>query len=118
MLELFGELRELVVVRRENRLAADLVVQALRHRPGDGHAIVCRRAASYFIEQYQAARARAVQNSARFAHLDHKSRLAAYEIVGRAHAGEDAVDDAELCTPARDERADLRQYHAQPDLPQ
>src|SRR2546427_2639957 len=33
--ELFRELRQLVVVGGEDRLAADGVVQELRHRPGD-----------------------------------------------------------------------------------
>src|SRR3989454_11956522 len=36
--KLFRELRQLVVVGGEDRLAADGVVQELRHRPGDRHA--------------------------------------------------------------------------------
>ena len=39
-----GELGELVVVRGEERAAADGVVEVLGHRPGDGQAVVGARA--------------------------------------------------------------------------
>src|SRR6266511_581572 len=50
VLELLGELRQLVIMRRKNRLAPDAVVQALGDRPGDCHAIVGRCAAPDLIE--------------------------------------------------------------------
>src|SRR5712692_7416345 len=53
VLELLGELCQLVIVRRKDRLAPDAVVQALRDRPGDRHAVVGRCATPDLIEQHQ-----------------------------------------------------------------
>src|SRR6266496_4273677 len=107
-----------MVVRRENRLAADGVVEALRDRPGDRHAVVGRRAAPDLVEQHQAAGARGVKNGARFAHFDHEGGLPAHEVVGRPDAREQPIDDANPRAPAGDERTDLRQHDAQPHLPE
>ena len=48
--ELVGKLRQFMVVRREHGLAANRVVQVLRDRPCDRHAVVRRRAAPDLVE--------------------------------------------------------------------
>ena len=88
VLELLGELGQLVVVRRENRFASDRIVQALRDGPRDGHAVVRRGAAPDLVEEHEAARGGGMKDRARFAHLDHERGLPAHQIVGRAHAGD------------------------------
>ena len=51
-----------------------------------------------------------------FVHLDHEGGLAAREIVVRADAGENAIDQADLRALRRDKAADLRHQHDQRDL--
>ena len=46
-----GQRAELVVVRREQRLRADPIVEVLGDRPGDRHAVVGRRAAPDLVER-------------------------------------------------------------------
>ena len=116
VLELFGELCQLMVVGREDRLASDAVVQALRDRPGDRDAVVGRCAAPDLVEQHQAPGGGGVQDRARLTHLDHEGGLPAHEVVGRAHTREQTIDHANRRAPARHERADLPQYDAQPHL--
>src|SRR4029079_10270341 len=65
--KLLGQLRELVIVRREHRLAADPFVQVLCHGPGDRYAVVRRRSTPNLVEQHQAAGRGRVENAARFA---------------------------------------------------
>ena len=118
VLQLLGELHQLVVVRGEHRLAADPVVQVLGHRPRDRDAVVGRRAAADLVEQHQAPRPRVVEDGARLAHLHHEGRLAARQVVARAHPGEEPVHRADRCRGGRDERAHLGEHHAEADLPQ
>ena len=118
MLQLFGELRELVVVGREDRLAAHAVVQMLGHRPGDRHAVVGRRATSYLVEQDEAAVGGAAQDGAGLAHLHHERGVAAPQCVARADAGEHAVHHADACSVGRHERTHLRHQHGETGLAQ
>src|SRR5437016_3416255 len=69
VLELFGELRQLVIMRRKDRLAPDAVVQAFGDGPGDRHAVVGRGPTADLIEEYQAAAGGGVQDRARLTHL-------------------------------------------------
>ena len=94
--QLLGQLHQLVVVGGEHRLAADPVVQVLAHRPGDRDAVVGGGAAADLVEQHQAARGGVVEDRAGLAHLHHEGRLAAGEVVARAHAGEEPVDHADV----------------------
>ena len=52
-------------------------------------------AAADFIEHDQAARRGGVQNDGGLGHLHHERGTAAREIVGRADAREDAIDDGQ-----------------------
>src|SRR5438876_11177728 len=116
VLELLGELGQLVIVSRKDRFASDAVVQAFGDGPRDRHAVVGRRATADLIERHQAARGRRMQDRARLAHLDHERRLAAHQVVGRADPGEEAIDDADAGAAAGDERTDLREHDAEANL--
>ena len=106
---LLRELGELVVVRREERAAADDVVQVLGDRPGDGEAVVGARAAADLVEDDQRAPRGVAQDGGGLAHLDHEGALAARQVVARADAREDAVDDADARALRRHVAAHLRE---------
>ena len=92
--------------------------QVLGHRPGDAQPVEGGGAAAHLVEHDQALRGGVVQDVRRLLHLDHEGRLPARDVVGRADAREDAVDQAELGLPGRHERAALRQQRQQRHLPQ
>ncbi len=54
-----------------------------------------RCAASDFVEDDQSAAAGLVEDGGGFDHFDHEGRTAARKIVGRTHAAEEAVDNAD-----------------------
>ena len=81
-------------------------------------AVVGAGAAADLVEDDQAARRRVVQDVRRLHHLDHERALARGQVVLRADAGEDAVDQADARRLRRDEGADLRQQRDQRDLPE
>ncbi len=105
-------------VRGEQGAAAVLLVQVLDRRPGDRQAVEGRGAAADLVEDDQAAFARLVEDRRGLDHLDHEGRAAAGQIVGRADAAEQPVDDADLGFGGRHERTDLRQQRDQRVLPQ
>ena len=115
-----GEIGELVIVRREDRLRPGARVrrQVLGDRPREAQPVERRRAAADFVEDDQAARRRAVQDVGRLLHLDHERRLAARDVVGRADAREDAIDDRQLGAARRHERPGLRHQAEERRLPQ
>ena len=76
--------------------------------PGEAQPVEGRRAAADLVEDDEAARRGAVQDVRRLLHLDHEGRLAARDVVGRADAGEDPIDDRQLGAAARHERPGLR----------
>ena len=89
--------------------AADVVVQVLGDRPGERDAVERARAPADLVEDDQAARRGVVEDVGRLGHLDHERALAPAQLVGRADAGEEAVDDADPGPLGRDEAADLGQ---------
>ena len=98
-----GQLGQLVVVRGEQRPAADAVVQVLRDGPGQRHAVVGAGAAADLVEDHQAARRGVVQDVGRLGHLHHERALRPAQLVAGADAREDAVGqaDASPVWPAR-----------------
>ena len=90
----------------------------LGDRPRDAQAVEGRRAAADLVEHDQAARRGGVQDVRRLLHLDHERRLAARDVVGRADAREDAIDERQLRLARRHERSDLRHDAEQRGLPQ
>ena len=83
-----------MVVRGEERLGAQprVVVDVLDHRPGDRQAVVGAGAAPDLVQDQQAARRGVVQDVGRLDHLHHEGGLPGVDLVLRADAGEDAVD--------------------------
>ena len=90
-----GELRQLVEMRGEQGAAAVDVVEPLDAGLRDRQAVVGRRAAADLVEDDEAALGRLVEDRRRLDHLDHEGRAPAREIVGRADAREQPVDDAD-----------------------
>ena len=106
-----GQLRQLVEVGGEEDLgAAGTIVQLLHHRPRDGQAVEGGGAAADLVQQHQATRREVVQDRRRLHHLDQERRLAAREVVLRAHAGEDPIDQPQPRRAGRHERAHLGQH--------
>ena len=88
----------------------------LDHRPGDGKTVKCRRTSADFIQHKKAFGRCVAQNICDFVHLDHKGRLTACQIIGCAHAGENPVDNADICRFCRYKAADLGEQHDQCSL--
>ena len=105
--ELVVEIGQLVVVRGEERAAADLLVDVLDDAPGEREAVVGARAAADLVEDHEAARRGRVEDAGGLGHLDHERALTAGELVARADAGEDAIGDADGGAAGRDEAAHL-----------
>ncbi len=98
-----GQLRQLEVMRGEQRMTAVVREQMPRDGPGQREAVERRRAAADFVHQHETLRRRVVQDRGGFRHFDHEGRTAAGQVVGCADAREDAVDRAERAraVPAR-----------------
>ena len=103
----FFEPRQLVVVGGEQRARADRVVQVLDDRPGDGQAVVGAGAAADLVQDDQERSVAWWRMVAVSIISTMNVRLAAREVVVRADAGEDAVDqpDAAPRRPARTSRS-------------
>ena len=89
-----GKFGQFVIMRGEQRLRADLVVQVFDDAPREAdkpsNVLVPRPISSRMIRL----RARGVvEDVGRLAHLDHERGLPARQIVARADAGEDAVHE-------------------------
>ena len=102
------QLGEFVVVRREQRPAADAVVQVLRDAPGQRHAVVGAGAPADLVEDDEAQRRGVVEDVRRLGHLHHERALRPAQVVARADAREDAIRQADRRLLRRDETADLR----------
>ena len=111
-----GEVGEFVVMRGEKRAAAGDVVEMFGHAPRDGESIEGGRAAADFVKDDEAAIGGVVEDGGGFVHLDHEGGLSAREVVARADAGEDAVDEADLGGGGGDEAAGLGEKDEQGDL--
>src|SRR5579883_256455 len=109
--QLIGEFGELVVMGCKQRAGADALVDVLDDGPGQRQPIVSSSAAPDFVQDYQAARSRGIQNDGGLGHLHHKRRTAARQVVRGADTGEHAIDDRKSRRAGRDERADLGQNH-------
>ncbi len=79
----------------EERPRPHAMDEVLHHRAGDGDAVVRARAAPDFIEDDQRARRRVAEDRGGLHHLDEEGARACREVVLRADAGEDAIDEAD-----------------------
>ena len=86
-----GQIRQLMVMRGEQRAGLQLVMQVLRHGPRDGKTVKGSRAAPDLIQNNQGTFRGVIQNQGRLAHLHHEGGLAARQIIAGAHAAENAV---------------------------
>jgi hypothetical protein len=115
--EVRGEVGELVVVGREQRLGPGPAAgEVLRHRPGDGEAVEGGGAAPDLVEEDQAPRV-AWRRMCGLLHLDHEGRLAA-EGWSEAPTRVNAIDEAELGLARGHEAAHLRHHHDERGLAQ
>ena len=112
-----GQLGQLVVMRREERLCANLVVQMLDDRPRQAQAVERARAAPDLVEYDQAPVGGIVENVRRLGHLNHEGRLATRQVVARADAGEDTVHQVHPRALGRQKRAGVCQQRQQCHLP-
>ncbi len=96
-----------MVVGGEQGPAAIDLVQMLDRRPGDGQAVIGRRAAADFIQDDQRPGPRLVEDRRGLDHFDHEGRASARQIVGRADPAEQAVDDADMGRRGRNVRTHL-----------
>ena len=111
-----GEVGQFVVVGGEEGAAGGDVMKMLGHAPSDGEAVEGRGAPADFVEDDEAAVGRVVENGGGFVHFDHEGGLSAREVVGRANAGEDAVDDPDLGLCCGDKAAGLGEEDEEGDL--
>ena len=86
-----------------------VVVQVLGDGPGDADAVKGARAAADFVEYDQAVAGGVVQDIGRLLHLDHERAAAAGQVIARAHAREDAIQQRDAGALGRHERTHMRQ---------
>ena len=96
--KVFLHLVEFVVVRSEERAGMRLriFVDVLHDGPGDGYAVVSRRAAPQFVEEHERTLREVVHDVGGFGHLHHKRALPHRNVVAGTDTGEDFVDHADL----------------------
>ena len=90
----------------------------LDHGPGDRQAVEGRRAPPDLIQDHQRPVRRLIEDAGRLDHLDHERRASPRQIVGRADAGEQPVDDADMRGFRRHVGAHLRHHGDQRVLAQ
>ena len=113
---LLRQLRQFVIMRREQRARFDFIVQKFRDTPRNRKPVECRCSAADLVQNNQAALSRVVHDVGCLVHLDHERRPATCEIVARADPCENTIDQPDLRARRRHETADLRHEHDQCDL--
>ena len=109
---------QFVIMRGKQRAAAVVLMQMFDRGPGDRQAVERRGAAPDLVEDDERAFAGLVQDCRGLDHLHHEGGTATRQIVRRADAREQAVDDADPRPARRHEAADLRQQRDQRVLAQ
>ena len=104
-------------MRREERLRADLLVQMLDDAPREAEAVERAGAAADLVEDDEAPAGGVVEDVRRLAHLDHERALAPGEVVARADAREDAVEQVDPSRGGGDAAPGVREQREQRDLP-
>ena len=103
----------------EERLRAELlfVGDKFQYGTGDAHAVEGGGAAPDFVENEETVRRGVFEDVGDFVHLDHKGGLSRREVIGSAHAGENAVHHADFGAADRYEAPALRHEGNDGDLP-
>jgi hypothetical protein len=112
----FFEGAELVVVRREERATAHAIHEVLRDGTRDREAVVGRGPSADLVEDHERARGRAADEGGRLGHLDHEGALPAREVVARADARVNPIDQADVGAVRGHVRAELREDHEERGL--
>ena len=110
---------QFMVMRGEERLGAFAKLVDVRDDgPCDGHAVVRGGSATNLVQQHQRAVGQVVQDHRGFQHLHHEGGFSAGNIIGRTHARENLVANADARRVGRNIAANLRQQDNQRGLPQ
>ena len=111
---------ELVIMGGEQRLRPDFGVggQIFGDRPRDAQTVERRRSSADLVEDDETARRGGVEDVRRLLHLHHERRVAPGDIVRRADASVDTIDERDLGLARRHERASLRHDADERRLPE
>src|SRR5207247_2742738 len=109
-----------MIVRGEEcaRSTTLVVMQVFYNGASNGEAIIGAGAPSYLVEDYQAARCSVVQDIGCLDHLNHEGTLPRCQVVLRAYAREDAINQADAGRLCGDVAANLCHQRNQRDLAQ
>lgn len=110
--------REFVVVRCEQRPASDMLQDIVEGRVRNAHAGMQRGSTTNLVHDDERARRRLLEDRGRLDHFEHERASVAEQVVARAYAGEDTVDDPERHALGGHKRAALRQDGNHGRLPQ
>ena len=89
---LAGEAREFEIMRGKQREGADFGGNERGAGPRQRQSVEGAGAAADFVHEHQAPGRGVIEDIGRLGHFEHEGRAAAREIVGRADAGEYAID--------------------------
>ena len=105
--EFIGKPGQFKVVRGEKDIRLGAFVQIFRGRPRQREPVKRARPAPDFVQQDEAFRRRVLQNAGEFVHLHHEGAASARDVVRRADAGVDALEQGQYGAFGWNEGADL-----------
>ena len=111
-----GELCQFMVMRGEERLGPDLMMQVFDDAPSQAQPVEGAGAAADLIEDDQAAAGGIVEDVGRLAHLDHEGALASGQVIAGADSREDAITQIDARRCHGQIRTGVGQYGQQGDL--
>ena len=117
-IQILGQPRQLVIVRREQGPAAIDFVQVLGGGPGNRQAVKGRRAAADLVQDDKAARRRLVEDGGGLDHLGHEGGAPARQVVRCTDARIKPVGNADLGAFSRHIATGLGQHQDQGVLAQ
>src|SRR5689334_3636340 len=98
-----------MVMSGEQSPASDRIVEELRDRPGQRHAVESACSTADFIQDHQTLWGGVIEDIGGFDHLDHEGALPAAQLIRRADTSEDSIHNAKPGRFGWDEAARLRQ---------
>ena len=99
--------RQLEIVGRKERAAADSPMEMLHHCLRDRQPVERARAPAHLIENHQAPRRGPVENAGCLRHLHQKCARPSGQVIAGADAGKQPIDDPHPRPPGRHEAAGL-----------
>ena len=110
------EVYQLMIMRGEQGSGAEVVVDVFGDRPGERDAIEGACPSADLVEDDQTSGGCVVEDVRRLGHLDHERALATTQLVGGSHAGEEAINHADLGPSSRHEAPHLGENRQQRHL--